>query len=339
MCDAHLIILGAGPAGTATAIAAAQRGLRAVIVERERFPRHKPGETLHPGIESLLKELGVWEDVQRLGFVRHAGIQVTWGDDPKFVTYGDDKHGAWLGLQAWRAEFDAVLLEKARTAGVEIRQPCAARGILSDDGRVAGIETDRGPLRGKFVVDAGGGRHWLASQLHLPIRFASPPLVARYGYVAGHCAEICDRPELIADETGWSWMARVRDATYQWTRLNLTGTSSGDACPPQLGDLPAVGPARGADVTWRTVERPSGPGYFVVGDAAAVLDPASSHGVLKAIMTGIMASHCIDRIVRRTGRELNIFREYNDWLRRWFDHDAARLNDLYARLRHVPSLA
>jgi len=334
--DVNLIILGGGPAGTAAAIAAALRGLRAVIVERDEFPRHKPGETLHPGIEPLLRELGVWEEVERLGFIRHAGIQVAWGDKPRFVPYGEDKNGPWFGLQVWRADFDAVLLDRARRLGVEIRQPCSARGVLVRDGRVVGIETDRGPLRGDFVVDAGGGRHWLAGQLRLPIRFASPSLIARYGYVEGHSAEVCDRPAIISDETGWSWMARVRDTTYQWTRLTVNGLTPADARPVQLCGLKPTGPVRGADVTWRMVKHPAGSGYFLAGDAAAVLDPASSHGVLKAVMTGIMAGHCTGRILAGDNCEDEVCHFYNDWLRGWFDHDAARLNDLYARVHQEP---
>jgi flavin-dependent dehydrogenase len=59
---------------------------------------------------------------------------------------------------------------------------------------------------------------------------------------------------------------------------------------------PAVGTGarrRGADVTWRIISPAAGPGFFLVGDAVAVLDPASSHGVLKALMTGMMAAHLI----------------------------------------------
>ena len=54
MSDPQVIVLGGGPAGTATAIRCVQSGLRVALVERESFPRHRPGETQHPGILLLI---------------------------------------------------------------------------------------------------------------------------------------------------------------------------------------------------------------------------------------------------------------------------------------------
>jgi flavin-dependent dehydrogenase len=53
----------------------------------------------------------------------------------------------------------------------------------------------------------------------------------------------------------------------------------------------------GADVTWRRVIGTAGAKYFIVGDAAVVLDPASSHGISRAVMSGIMAGHAINKIL------------------------------------------
>jgi hypothetical protein len=51
-----------------------------------------------------------------------------------------------------------------------------------------------------------------------------------------------------------------------------------------------------------------------------------------------MTGHCLHRILTGASREDDIYREYNDWTQRWFDHDVAQLNDLYGKLRHVPSV-
>jgi flavin-dependent dehydrogenase len=60
-----------------------------------------------------------------------------------------------------------------------------------------------------------------------------------------------------------------------------------------MNELNAYGGSHGADVTWRALVRPSGIGYYVIGDAAAVLDPACSHGLLKALMSGMLTARCI----------------------------------------------
>lgn len=92
-----------------------------------------------------------------------------------------------------------------------------------------------------------------------------------------------------------------------------------------------MGKPSGADVTWRAISQPGGPGYFLVGDAAAVLDPASSHGVQKAIMSGMMAGHS-SQIMNAGQKEDNIILGYCKWIHNWFEHDVETLKKLYALL-------
>jgi 2-polyprenyl-6-methoxyphenol hydroxylase-like FAD-dependent oxidoreductase len=195
-------------------------------------------------------------------------------------------------------------------------------------------------LRARFVVDGAGGRHWLARRLTLAIERHSPRLIARYGYVDGACPGRDEAPALVADPDGWSWTARVRPRRYAWTRLSLRDSKGKrHLLPPEelRGDrLRQWGKVRGADVSWRVVVPAAGPGYFLVGDAAAVLDPASSHGVLMAIMSGMMAAHLITQIVYHDVSENVAAQTYSDWIRCWFDHDVAGLRALYASLPGSP---
>lgn len=334
----NVAIIGGGPAGTSAAIRCALAGARVVLLERSEFPRHRPGETLHPGIEPLLKQLGVWDRVEEVGFVRHAGVQVRAGGHESFQAFGTDTNGEWLGMQAWRAEFDQLLLDRAGELGVHIRQPCAAESAILRDGTVVGIQSDQGRLFADFVIDAAGGRHWLASELELPMPTDSPRLLARYGYVEGDFAAAHDAPILMADGNGWTWIARVREHTFQWTRLSWGGDSENDP-PPILNEPPVelrsltpMGHTCGADVTWRCATAPAGPGYFLCGDAAAILDPAASHGVLKAVMSGIYAGHLIEQIRSDLKNSAAAAAEYSDWFTRWFRHDVDALKGHYSDL-------
>lgn len=376
-------MLGGGPGGAATAIACALAGLRRVVLcERETFPREHVGETLHPGVEPLLEQLGVADSVRRAGFLRHEGNWIEWAGARRFEAFGADDAGAWQGWQAWRADFDAILLERARALGVRILQPCqAVRPLRDQAGRIAGVETSEHALKAAFVVDAAGDRHWLARHLGLEIKKYSQRLTARYGYAEGECAACDDAPQIVSDARGWTWTARVRPNLYQWTRLSLNTDPGGDAggnvgdnigvdlsgnvgvdvidnvgasgkagqserewLPAEFRALRRRGASRGADVTWRRVVRPAGAGYFLVGDAAAVLDPASSHGVLKAITSGIMSAHYIAHIFGRRVSEHEAAARYSDWIRDWFEHDVARLRELYSifdapALSHTPPAA
>jgi len=354
-----VVVVGGGPGGSSAAIACAGAGLRVAILERERFPRDLPGETLHPGVEPLLRRLGVLEKVLAAAFIRHEGHWVRWGyeeDAPssaRWMPFGGDPEARppWRGFQAWRADFDALLLQRARDAGATEYQACRAADLLrGKSGRVAGVVaspkrkgtqgTTGTKLHARFVVDAAGGRHWLARRHALTIERHSPRLIARYGYVDGACPGRDQAPSLVADPDGWSWTARVRPRRYAWTRLSLRESKGKrHLLPPEElrgNGLRPWGKVRGADVSWRVVVPAAGSGYFLVGDAAAVLDPASSHGVLKAIMSGMMAAHLVTRVAHHDASESLAAQMYSDWIRRWFDHDVAGLSALYARLSGSP---
>jgi flavin-dependent dehydrogenase len=328
-------IVGAGPAGVAAAICCARAGLKVVVLDRERSRRERPGETLHPGIEVLLGELGVLERVLRAGFLRHEGIWVRWDGRRRFVPYGEDRDGPWRGFQAWGSELDALLLRRARELGAEVLRPCRALAPMVRRGRVSGVESTAGAIEAGFVVDAAGPRHWLARRLGLGIQRHSPRLIARFGYRESACPGRDGTPTITADDRGWTWTAEVRPNLHHWTRLNLDGgTPDAAFVPAELRGLSSRGTSRGADVSWRIVRRPAGPGFFVAGDAAAVLDPTSSHGVLKAVLSGMLAARVIAEALSFGDA---VARSYSDRVNYQFDHDVAGLRDLYGRLPKPPS--
>jgi len=76
VADPDVVIVGAGPAGTAAAILCAQRGLRVTLLEQAAFPRTRPGETLPPGVEAVLDQLGIAQAINQGGFLRHPGHAV-----------------------------------------------------------------------------------------------------------------------------------------------------------------------------------------------------------------------------------------------------------------------
>jgi flavin-dependent dehydrogenase len=86
-------------------------------------------------------------------------------------------------------------------------------------------------------------------------------------------------------------------------------------------------------VTWRLATEVTGPGWFIVGDAAATLDPTSSHGVLKALISGITAGHLIASVLGNKAPPEATRTAYHDWLAGWFSADANKLREFYRGLR------
>jgi flavin-dependent dehydrogenase len=332
-----VLIIGAGPGGSAAAIQCARAGLSVTLIEREEFPRERRGETLHPGVEPLLQQLGVFEEIVAAGFLRHEGNWVTWNGAPRFEPFGQDAHGPWRGYQAWRADFDLILLNSARQLGVRVIQPCRAEEPLSKAGRVQGAKTSEGSISSAFVVDAAGDRHWLARSLNLPIQKLTPPLTARFGYVEGDCPARDEAPAIVANASGWSWTARVRPTVYQWTQLSLSKEAQIPAEPPaEFRQLKPLGHAQGSDVTWRAVTPPAGAGYFLIGDAAVVLDPACSHGVLRAIMSGLLSANLIAGVLIHNTAPEQAALTYNRWMRDWWLSDVKRMRKIYSDLAKPP---
>jgi flavin-dependent dehydrogenase len=337
--DTDVAIIGGGPAGSAAAITCAGRGLRVHLFERAAFEGadfsgDRPGETLHPGIEPVLAQLGVADDLGAVVGARHEGIWIDWGGVRRFQPFGQDAAGPWRGFQVSRAAFDTMLLSRARAVGATIVQPCRALGLRSEGARVTGVATEMGPVSARFVVDATGRSHWIARRLHIGQPARSPQLIARYGYACGSCPERDGAPALVGDRSGWVWTARIGDSLYQWIRVTALDDRPDAAwLPDELCGLSPLGPTRGADVTWRIADRVASSGWFMVGDAAAVLDPTSSHGVLKAMLSGIAAAHLIDGVLAGTLPAANAAAVYQSWLTEWFTNDAAHLSAFYRDIR------
>ena len=167
---------------------------------------------------------------------------------------------------------------------------------MNKDGKIIGVNTSEGEFKSSYLIDAAGSQNWLAHKLGLKMIKHSPALIAYYGYVKGEFANCNRTPLLVADDEGWTWIAQVKPFVYQWTRLFFYYKNlDKNYVPKPLLKMEKIGITSCSDVTWRMSSLPSGKGFFLVGDAASVFDPSSSHGILKAIMSGILSGHLISK--------------------------------------------
>ena len=119
--DHDVIVAGGGPAGSTTASYLRKAGRRVLVLERERFPRFHIGESLLPFGNDYLKELGVFEEMERR-YIRKPGARFTHEESGAAFTYYFDtaiQPGRPYAFQVPRADFDQMLLDHARSLGAE----------------------------------------------------------------------------------------------------------------------------------------------------------------------------------------------------------------------------
>lgn len=329
-----VLIVGAGPAGCAAAIRAADGGLRVALIEKAAFPRDLPGEALHPDVDDLFAELGVNDAIAAAGFITYPGWilerRIIEGSNERgFIPFAGPS-GLRFGRQAWRSRLDSILLARARSAGVTVEQPANCGQVTLEGECVAALEVNGERWFSRFVVDASGATGWLARRLRLPVQEFSPMMVARYAYFRD------DRilgviPELREHACGWTWLARVKKDICQCVQLSLTRgpLPQPDCVPPGIR-------FRGANVTWRMVFECAGAGYFLCGDAAAVLDPAASNGVARALASGLKAADLMIEVANNRTDWQTTAAIYRRWYADLFIDQARALAVRYAELDAPP---
>jgi flavin-dependent dehydrogenase len=118
-----VLVVGAGPAGSATAAALAQAGFAVVLADQKTFPRDKPcGEFLSPECLPYLEALGAADAVRALGPQLVRGMHLHCGERRalgRFLQIGDRPVSTRTGFGIRRKTFDEALVAHAVAAGVQ----------------------------------------------------------------------------------------------------------------------------------------------------------------------------------------------------------------------------
>ncbi|GAB3310609.1 geranylgeranyl reductase family protein [Geodermatophilus aquaeductus] len=318
--SADVVVVGAGPAGSAAAWALAGAGRDVVVLEKARFPREKVcGDGLTPRGVKALDDMGV--DVSpAAGWVRHRGLRVFGGgqvvevDWPRLSSWPDH------GLIRARKDLDPMLAEHAVAAGARLEQDVTVTDPLLDDaGRVVGVRAQAGPgkepvtWRAPLVVSAEGLSGRLAKAIGLTRREDRPLGVAVRRYVEtprGEDPYLDISFDLSADGPtadsmpGYGWSFGMGDGTANVGFGLLDTRRGGDVdprtvlrrwlatLPPewQLGEEHAVTPLRGAGLPMALNRSPAYTrGLLLAGDTAGVVNPFNGEGISYALETGRMA--------------------------------------------------
>jgi flavin-dependent dehydrogenase len=318
--DADVIVVGGGPAGSVSAWLLAERGYRVVLLDKARFPRHKAcSEYINPAGARLLTELGLAGDLQTLGAHRMEAMLIHAPGGRRFLAdFGGAAPGSTaIGLSRYR--LDALLLDRARAAGVDVREGAHVRDVLVADGSVQGVESTiagvRMPLRARLTIGADG-RHGIVSRalgLDMPSRWPRRTgLVAHYRGVTGlgSWGEMHIAPRrrgyagLAPLEAGLTNVAlvtasaAVADRPGSLDMYFAEGLSGIPAVASRLAGAERVGGIRGIGPMAHRARRVMGDGFALVGDAAGFLDPFTGEGVYEALRGATLLGPVADAALR-----------------------------------------
>ena len=317
------IIIGGGPAGTIAGLALAKKGRRAIIIEKATFPRFHIGESFLPATFSLLRDLGLEEAFRKLPHVPKFGADFSMGYGGKYLRIDFEK-GFCPEYECFNIErsiFDKMLLDEAVKAGVEYRQLAVKQIHKLSDGDCR-IETEAGELRGRYVLDASGQQTVIGKHLGTKKMVTDPELkkvayFSQFDNVKRPTGREEGHPLIAMVDEGWFWMIPLNekktsvgivlsadvakrimeeqnlkpDEMLQWAidRTPIVKERMTDAKGVFVNNVIA-------DFSYHC--RPyAGAGHFLIGDAAAFMDPIFSTGVSVAVNTALAAANFVDDIL------------------------------------------
>ncbi len=340
-----IIVAGGGPAGATISRLLAGLGYRAVLLEKRRFPRHQIGESLTPSILPVLDFLGVRTRVEEAGFLRMVGHTVCWGSAQPRTSYYSADHTR-CGFQAWRADFDQILLEHARSSGVQVIEGQAVNYVGLDEGAGVTVRTRQGHLATSFFVDASGHAGVLARQglRRRDDTFQTLALTAYWQGATGPAGSDFANTllETYADGLVWSVPLHngLRNVTLlvDWQRgAGIRQVGLGQFYLAELRKVPYVSgllegahlarPPRAFDASWYTASAFAGERFLLVGDAGLFIDPLSSEGVHKAMASAITGAAVVNTILQRSARAGHAIQFYAEGQQATYNahyHESAR---------------
>ncbi|OLT23740.1 hypothetical protein BJF78_31640 [Pseudonocardia sp. CNS-139] len=315
------IVIGGGPAGSATALGLARAGKKVVVFERRTFPRFHIGESMLPYTAGILDQLGLLELFGPDDYPTKWGAEFCSAEGMfrrvDFTAQGGGRREA--AFQCERALFDEVLLrEPARPA--RDRRGRRVLGVIIENDRTVGVEVRLGEetkqVRARFVMDASGRAGIISNQT-----FKQREPNTRLQLVAyfKHYTDVdeANNPGVEGDiqvgnhPDGWLWAIPIHKGVLSVGAVtpaaNLRGRNPEDVYEEhvsrvgrinqRLAGASATAGVRGESDYCYYTNTVVGNGWFLVGDSGCFIDPVFSAGVYLGVVSGTKAAEAVVQIL------------------------------------------
>ncbi len=339
--DADVIVVGAGPAGSAAAYHLAQAGVDVLCLEKAAFPREKVcGDGLTPRGVKQVVAMGI-DTRPEAGWIRNRGLRIIGGGMRLELPWPELSAFPSFGLVRPRTDFDELLARTAAKAGARLREQTPVTGPVRDErtGRVVGVTakpagaeqeaTYHAPL--VLVADGNSSRFSLALGLRKREDRPMGVAVRRYYRSPRHDDDMLEswlelwdgKPGASRLLPGYGWIFGVGDGTSN-VGLGILNTSEAfggtdyralltrwlDGTPEEWGyrEANAVGPSRGSALPMAFNRQPHYvDGALLVGDAGGMINPFNGEGIAYAMEAGALAAETVLQALARPegpGREI-----------------------------------
>lgn len=313
------LIIGGGPGGSCAATCLARAGKRALVLEKERFPRFHIGESLLPYNHQLFQEIGVLQKLEAAGFVTKYGAQFHLGNSSKCLKL-IFKSGRFtrspVAFQVERSKFDHILLTHARESGAETREGWTVNKFThAPDGVSIEARDEAGrteTFRGRFLIDASGRGNFTGNvegtrRIHPQLK-----KIAIFGHFEG--VKVEEGPKagdivIVRLDDKWFWLIPIspKKVSVGCVMDQQEFARSGEApaelfariwkssseLQSRMNDARPVGAIQTTSDFSYYNDRLIGPRLMRIGDAAGFMDPIFSAGVYLAMFSGKLAAEVI----------------------------------------------
>jgi flavin-dependent dehydrogenase len=353
-----VVVVGAGPAGAATAILLAERGFDVLVLDRAAFPRPKLcGEYLSPEAARLLDRLGVLKTLDVAGAVPLAGMRIT-APDGTIVEGRYHAIGGWRpcrnnALAVPRETLDATLADRLRALPVDFRERVRVTDLMLESGRVVGVEAVDADgaahrFRAPLVIAADGRASVVAHRLGLH-RPHTRKRMALVTYISG-LRDVSDLGEIFVDPPDYAILNPVApgrvnmsivvplahaarfsdrlDTFFAARAKQLRHLSRRVAGATVVARVRALGP-----LAYR-VAAPRVGGVLLVGDAAGFYDPFTGEGVYTGLRSAELAVETATTALRAGDCSLSALASYARACRAAFAGKERLTHGLQLIIRH-----
>ena len=341
----EVLVIGCGPAGSTIGAMLAQKGRDVAVVDKDRHPRFHIGESLLPLNMPILQQLGVWEELNRIGirkdaaeFESHAHARTVCFE----FSQAFDKR--WPhAFQVRRSEFDHMLLRNAADKGARIYEGARVTtvefgNLVQNEDTIVTLKLEDGSIQTwctRFLVDASGRDTFLSDRFGIKRKnkkHASAAIFGHFRNARRNSGSAEGNITIVWFAHGWFWFIPLKDGTTSvgavcWPVYMKSRTTDPTtffmqtiALAPEIAarlaeaELTAPVTATG-NYSYDSV-RMAGDGYLMVGDAWAFIDPVFSSGVYLAMNSAKLGAVVVDEVLTDPVRAPALYRQFDRTVRR-----------------------